>query len=125
MKKIVIILIICILNIIPVYSKLNSPEDFKIQSLKNTDENITNPFVVPFYFFVRFYQVAISPIKQDNCQMYPSCSHYSIISLSNYGFVGVLMTVDRLNRCGHDVQYYDKVIIGNRIKYYDPVKVIK
>lgn len=122
MNKSIIILIIVILNINPIYGKLNSPEDFKIRRKNITEENITNPFVIPFYFLVKFYQVVISPIKQDNCQMYPSCSHYSIVCLSNYNFEGILMTVDRLNRCGHDVEYYEKVIIGKRIKYYDPVK---
>ncbi len=124
MNKFVIVLIL-ISYIIPISGKLNSPDDFKTRRKDIITENITNPFVVPFYFFVKFYQVVISPIKQDNCQMYPSCSHYSIVCLSNYNFEGILMTVDRLNRCGHDVEYYEKVITDNGIKYYDPVKVKK
>ena len=124
MNKALIIVIFTIM-ISPIYGKMNSPEDFIHQKKENVKVNIHNPFVLPVHFLVRFYQVVISPIKQENCQMYPSCSHYSIACLKTHGILGVLMTVDRLNRCGHDVHNYDKIIIGNRIKYYDPIRKVK
>jgi len=77
MNKTLVILIIIIMHIELIFSKMNSPEDFI--NIKNGDNKIkdVSPFIIPLHFFVRFYQVCISPIKQDNCQMYPSCSHYS------------------------------------------------
>ena len=122
MKKTLTILIFVVMSIISLFGKMNSPEDFVNLKKENIKIEITNPFVIPIHFLVRFYQIGVSPIKQDNCQMYPSCSHYSIDCLKKHGFKGVLMTVDRLNRCGHDLQYYKKTIVGNRIKYFDPVK---
>ena len=122
MNKIVIILIFVIIYVMPIFGKMNSPEEFFNLKEENDKIEVHSPFVIPIYSLVRFYQIAFSPIKQDNCQMYPSCSHYCITCFKKHGIIGILMTVDRLNRCGHDLQYYEKAIVGNRIKYFDPVK---
>ena len=122
MKKTLAILIFIMICVIPIFGKMNSPEEFTNLAKEDIKIEVTSPFVIPLHFLVKFYQIGISPIKQDNCQMYPSCSHYSISCLKKHGFIGILMTVDRLNRCGHDQHYYNKTIVGNRIKFFDPVK---
>lgn len=125
MKKTLTILIVVMMNVVYVFGIMNSPEDFVNPRKEDVKIEVTNPFVIPIHFLVRFYQIGISPIKQDNCQMYPSCSHYSIACLKKHGIIGILITVDRLNRCGHDLHYYKKTIVGNRIKHFDPVKESK
>ena len=67
------------------------------------------------------YQKFISPINQSTCQSYPSCSKYGKLSIKKHGFYGVLLTADRLNRCGHDTHKSNKIIVGQSIKNYDPV----
>lgn len=50
-----------------------------------------------------FYHNIMSPLKSpiSECQFTPSCSNYSSISIKNKGFlVGIIMTSDRLIRCG-------------------------
>ena len=71
---------------------------------------------------INFYQNHISPINQSKCLSYPSCSAYSKEAINRYGFYGFLLTADRLNRCGHDLNKVEKkIIINNSVKYYDPV----
>lgn len=73
--------------------------------------------------FLNFYQEWISPVKGGNlCPMHPSCSQYSKIAFAKYSsFKALTMTCDRLLRCGHEQLFYKEIIIGNRIKFYDPV----
>lgn len=71
---------------------------------------------------ILFYQRYISPINQKTCQMYPSCSVYGKNIMNKYGLSGFFMVADRLNRCGHDLNNYIKIIVKNKIRYYDPVK---
>ncbi len=125
MKETLTTLIFVVISVTSLFGKLNSPEDFVNPEREEVIIKVINPFVIPIHFLVKFYQIGISPIKQDNCQMYPSCSHYSIACLRKHGVTGILMTIDRLNRCGHDLHYYEKTIVGNRIKYFDPVKECK
>ena len=122
MRRVEIIGLFFFIITMPIFAKMNSPEEFAKINSKYTKTPLTDPFIIPLYFSVRFYQVIISPIKQENCRMYPSCSHYGINSLKENGILGVFMTVDRLNRCGHDLQYYKRIIVGNKVKYLDLVK---
>ena len=70
---------------------------------------------------INLYQKFISPINQSTCQSYPSCSKYGKSALKKHGLYGVLLTADRLNRCGHDTHKCNKIIVGQSIKNYDPV----
>ena len=75
----------------------------------------------PALFAVRLYQKVISPTKGRNCLMYPSCSSYCTQAIQQRGlFQGFLMTVDRLNRCGHDLQLYPITKIRDHLSYDDP-----
>ena len=92
----------------PCLSKHNNKEFIKQASASNT--------------LIKFYQKYLSPINQSTCQSYPSCSRYAMQAIEKHRFLGFLMTADRLNRCGHDIHLYERIIIDNSIKNYDPVE---
>lgn len=52
-------------------------------------------------FFVRLYQILISPLVSNNaCRFYPSCSQYMLESLEKRGIIkGLLSGIWRLLRC--------------------------
>lgn len=61
---------------------------------------------------VRFYQMAISPMLGSNCRYTPTCSHYMIDAVEEWGPLrGVWMGLKRIWRC-HPWATHD---------HYDPV----
>lgn len=72
---------------------------------------------------VRFYQKVISPIDGSDCPMYPSDSRYAVESFQKHGFfMGWIMTVDRLYRCGRDeLKRSPTVKVAGQAKCFDPV----
>jgi putative membrane protein insertion efficiency factor len=49
---------------------------------------------------IRLYQLFISPLTGRSCRFYPTCSHYSIQSLQQYGALrGALRSLRRIARC--------------------------
>lgn len=82
-------------------------------------EKHTNPFVYP----VKFFQKYISGADGNRCQMYPSCSQYSIEAFNKHGsLLGWIMGSDRLVRCGRDeVKLSAPVRINGEMRIYDPV----
>ncbi len=51
-------------------------------------------------FFIQLYQRYLSPFLGETCRFHPTCSHYAIIALQQYGPVkGSLKTVWRILRC--------------------------
>ena len=40
-----------------------------------------------FLSIIRFYQVAISPLKPPTCRFYPTCSHYGLEAVERFGAV--------------------------------------
>ena len=51
-------------------------------------------------FFVRMYQVGLSPLLPASCRYYPSCSAYAVTALEKYGAVrGAWLAVRRIARC--------------------------
>jgi|UniRef100_A0A7C6EAN1 putative membrane protein insertion efficiency factor len=51
-------------------------------------------------FFIRSYQLLISPLLPGACRFYPSCSEYSIQAFRQYGIrQGLFLTVKRVLRC--------------------------
>lgn len=78
---------------------------------------------LPALTLLRLYQTAIGPIKGQHCPMEPSCSQYSLEAIQRYGlFLGLLMTADRLHRCGHDVSRYSVVDTDAGARYADPIE---
>ncbi|CAH0346784.1 membrane protein insertion efficiency factor YidD [Bacillus sp. CECT 9360] len=49
---------------------------------------------------IRFYQVAISPLKPPTCRFYPTCSHYGLEAIKRFGpFKGSWLTLKRIVKC--------------------------
>jgi len=50
--------------------------------------------------FIRFYQVALSPLLPASCRYFPTCSAYAIEALERHGALrGSWLTVRRIARC--------------------------
>lgn len=76
-----------------------------------------------FSFAFEVYDKVISPIDGDRCRMYPSCSQYSKEAIAQRGlFLGILMSADRIMRCGMDTKLYNVISIGEKDYYDDPPK---
>lgn len=51
-------------------------------------------------FFVRAYQVGLSPLLPPSCRYYPTCSAYAIEALQKHGAMrGGWLAVRRIARC--------------------------
>ena len=49
---------------------------------------------------IRFYQVAISPLKPPSCRFHPTCSHYGIEAVTRFGALkGGWLTLKRIFKC--------------------------
>ena len=72
-------------------------------------------------YLFHIYKHYISPVDGDNrCSFYPSCSEYAEQAIQKHGLLpGLLMTCDRLQRCGHDRGV--RVIVNNNRVIYDPI----
>ncbi|MEB3074416.1 MAG: membrane protein insertion efficiency factor YidD [Capnocytophaga sp.] len=54
----------------------------------------------PFVLLVRFYQIAISPLKPPTCRFTPTCSSYALEALKRHGlFKGGMLAIRRIMRC--------------------------
>lgn len=95
--------------------------DFK-RSLSSEEE------AYPFHRLVtlgaiRFYQRFISPVKAHSCPMYPSDSRYAYEAFRRYDpLTAFMMTADRLHRCSHDLDNYERVEVSGFIKFFDPLE---
>lgn len=53
-------------------------------------------FILP----IKFYQAAISPYLGSKCRYEPSCSHYAVQAIEEWGVIkGVWMGAKRIGRC--------------------------
>ena len=53
-----------------------------------------------FLSIIRFYQVAISPLKPPTCRFYPTCSHYGLEAVQRFGALkGGWLTIKRILKC--------------------------
>lgn len=49
---------------------------------------------------IRFYQLALSPLKQPTCRFSPTCSQYSIEAIEQFGVIkGTYLSVRRILKC--------------------------
>lgn len=70
---------------------------------------------------IRTYQLVISPSKGSHCPMHPHCSRFGYEAFQRYNPAkATAVTVDRLNRCGHDLDYYETVEVDGYVRFFDP-----
>ncbi len=75
-----------------------------------------------FNNFFAVYNKYISGVRGNSCPMYPSCSRYSIESFKKKGMLmGLMLTPDRLLRCGHEYHYYENIFTEKGLKKYDAI----
>ncbi|MGG0409304.1 membrane protein insertion efficiency factor YidD [Peribacillus simplex] len=49
---------------------------------------------------IRFYQVALSPLKPPTCRFYPTCSHYGLEAINRFGPIkGSWLALIRILKC--------------------------
>ena len=61
---------------------------------------ISQLLTYPFILLVRFYQVAISPLKPPTCRFSPTSSTYALEALKKYGLLkGGRLALRRIMRC--------------------------
>jgi uncharacterized protein len=72
---------------------------------------------------IDFYQRYISPARgEGGCPMHPSCSQFAKIAFEQRSwYEAYVLTLERLLRCGNDLQYYPLVRVGDEVRWYDPV----
>lgn len=70
--------------------------------------------------YIGFYQKYISGIRGPECPMYPSCSNFGLKAFKETNFItGLVLTSDRLLRCGSDRKFYSLTLRQNGIKLLD------
>lgn len=53
-----------------------------------------------FLLCIRFYQLAISPMKGPSCRFVPTCSQYAYEAITKYGAIkGGYLSVRRILKC--------------------------
>ncbi|MEZ4985276.1 MAG: membrane protein insertion efficiency factor YidD [Saprospiraceae bacterium] len=53
-------------------------------------------FILP----IRFYQLFISPMLGSRCRFQPTCSHYMVDAINEWGvFKGIWLGLKRIGRC--------------------------
>lgn len=117
MKKIEIIIIICVL-LCPVASMPVFGDEETMRP--EISESETGPMA----YALQFFRKTISRADGHRCMMYPSCSHYSAQAFEKHGFIkGWIMTSDRLLRCGRDEKNIsENIIIDEKTYVFDPLQ---
>ncbi len=69
--------------------------------------------------YFRFYRTSLREGIGSRCSMYPSCSNYSALAIRERGpFYGIMLSADRLIRCGQDLSFYNKVTLPSGQRVY-------
>ena len=81
----------------------------------------------PLTQIVHFYQGPLdhlSAVRYGGCPMAPHCSAYALMAIEQHGpLTGLMMTFDRLIRCGNDeIHLSPEVFVNGRRLTYDPVE---
>ncbi len=77
---------------------------------------------------IRLYQKFISSQDGPSCQFLPSCSHFGMQCIQEYGFLrGVMLTADRLIRCNgsQSNHYHRDGVTGKYIDLVSDYAVLK
>ena len=95
--------------------KEGSPKD---TSLKLTE---TSELKLAATGLIRLYQKFISSQDGPTCQFSPTCSHFGMASIQEYGmFRGILLAADRLIRCNYQQSHFYQLDLKMN-KYIDPI----
>ncbi len=132
MKKIIIIIILqlliltsCTFAIKPGFLLSDKSESFQITGLLHTDTSVISFHNLFTNSSIKLYQKFVSPYKGSSCFMHPHCSLYGQLAFKKYNPIkAFMMTSDRLHRCGHDLENYNIVEIGDYLRYNDPLEFI-
>jgi len=118
--------VVMLLQATPAAAQMRGPDSWKdcrfTPSTTVERKQSINPggFIVRGLFYG--YQRGAGPTKGARCPSYPSCSEYSRRAFQRKPAPEALMlTIDRLNRCGHDEQFYEYKFVGDGPKVIDPV----
>ena len=99
---------------------ITNPNGFKFKENENNERQSKENYLLNIP--IKLYRYFANSIKKaDYCQFHPTCSYYGEKAVQNIGLLGWLMAFDRLNRSGHDLHLYDRVIVKDKIKYLDTV----
>lgn len=59
-----------------------------------------NPFIYILILPIRFYQKFISPLLGATCRYQPTCSHYMVEAINEWGPIkGLWLGLKRIGRC--------------------------
>ncbi len=90
-----------------------------LKSTKNAQNSLFNPFVA----LVKGFQKVISPVDGARCNMYPTCSAYSLDAFRKHGTIkGLILTADRLLHEPDEHDFAPIIIKHGVYRYYDPVE---
>lgn len=106
--------IIIITIAVSVYgNNMRGPENFKKNYKQSTKPaNLSSLYG---YTFLKLYQTGLGKFIKSSCPMQPSCSHYSIEAITQYGLIrGVILTADRLLHETDEAIMVDKIWIKER-----------
>lgn len=101
--------------------KVNPVTILKPQEVIRFNSSETSELKLAATGLIRLYQKFISSQDSPACNFHPTCSHFGMACIREYGVVrGILLTADRLIRCnGSQSQRYHKDSVTG--KYIDPV----
>lgn len=85
------------------------PQETRVQT--RTQPQVHNAAQAIGYFFIRMFQVVVSPQDGPNCRFTPTCSEYGRQAVMRYGFIlGGFCAGDRLIRCNpYTIPQHDPV----------------
>jgi len=112
----IFVIILCIGIITPVHADF-PPWDADVTVAqeksvhKRTQLQVHNAAQAIGYFFIRMFQVVVSPQDGPNCRFTPTCSQYGMQAVLRYGIiVGGFCAGDRLIRCNpYTIPQHDPV----------------
>lgn len=68
-----------------------------------------NPLKWIFILPIRIYQYTLSPLIGQNCRYRPTCSHYMVDAINEWGIIrGIWMGIKRIGRC-HPWSHHDSI----------------
>jgi len=123
---------LAILLIVAVYVAITPTDSWAglVQSLDLTSAQadlIGDPPPYPYHRLfinsaIRGYQWVFGETRGASCPMHPECSEYTEGAFTETGVIpAIMLTTDRVLRCGNDLDNYELVRVGQTQRYADPL----